>query len=178
MNSSPPSSLLSPKALSDMLSLATDTPPRGCFVELGVYQGGSAWHLDILAHAQGRKLHLFDTFNGIPERSVLDDVHSVGDFSDTTYAAVKALIPRAHFHVGVFPNSIPAYMEPIAFAHIDCDQYLTCMSAIRTFYPMLLKGGIMLFDDYGCTSGVTRAVEESFSSGFNLTPHGKAIAIR
>ena len=168
-------SLLGPGSIISMLELAEGSPAGGCFVEVGVYKGGAAWHLAQLARAQGRGLHLFDTFTGIPE-AIPADTHKVGDFADTSYDMVRERIPDAVFHVGVFPNTIPAGMHPIAFAHIDCDQFMSTHAAI-TRLPMM-PGGIMLFDDYQCTTGATRAVLEAFGEdGFRLTKQGKAYVI-
>jgi hypothetical protein len=157
-----------------MLELAAKSPAGGCFVEVGVYKGGAAWHLAQLARRQRRQLHLFDTFTGIPE-ALPDDTHKVGDFADTAYDMVKELIPDAVFHVGIFPNTLPLHMPPIAFAHIDCDQYMSTHAAIARL-PMTV-GGIMLFDDYRCTWGATRAVDEAFGNRIHLTKQDKAYVV-
>ena len=104
-----------------LLKLA-EGAPAGCFVEFGVYQGGSAWRLAKLAKCQGRSCHLFDTFSGIPEQSEIDFI-PIGHLGDVDLAEVRRLIPTGVFHVGVFPATMPDEFEPIAFAHIDCDQY-------------------------------------------------------
>lgn len=173
MSNIPPYTVMPPAALKDMTELAAYTPP-GCFVEIGVYQGGSAWYLAQIAQTQGRTLHLFDTFSGIPERGAHDREHNTGDFGDTSADRVRAAIPDAVFHVGTFPDTMPKSFEPVAFVHVDCDQYQTCLYAIAAFTPLLVVDGIMLFDDYGCTSGVTKAVDETFGDAFSLTREGKA----
>jgi O-methyltransferase len=159
-----PYSLLSPAALEDLKWMARSSPP-GCFVELGVYQGGTAFQLAMIAGFQNRDLILFDTFKGIPEESEHDNYHKTGDFNDTSLEAVKAAIPGAIFYVGVFPATMP---DPwphgrIAFAHIDCDQYESTKAAIDCFWPLMARGGVMLFDDYGVstTKGATKAVDDA-----------------
>jgi O-methyltransferase len=159
-----------------MLDLAEETP-SGCFVEFGVYQGGSAWHLADLAIRQGRECHLFDTFTGIPERTEFDLQHVVGDFGDTDVEAVKTAIPSAIFHVGVFPATM-SDIGPIAFVHVDCDQYISAVAAIEHFMPLMVVGSIMLFDDYWCTSGVTKAVDETFGKQIQLTDELKAYIVK
>lgn len=165
-------SVIGTGGLRTMLELAAGTPSAGCFVEFGVYRGGSAWHLARLAGAQGRALHLFDTFAGIPERSVHDQQHAVGDFGDADLTTVRSLIPSAIFHVGVFPATMTD-IGPIAFVHIDCDQYRSCLAAIEQFWPRLISGGLLLFDDYGATSGVTKAVDGVFADRIRFR-HEKA----
>jgi hypothetical protein len=122
------------------------TTPVGCFVEVGVYKGGSAWHLAQVASHQRRKLHLFDTFTGIPFKGSLD-VHEVGDFGDVSLDAVRRAIPSAVFHVGVFPSTVPDDMDNVAFVHCDCDQLDSVVSVIGAMVPRLVPGGIIAFDD-------------------------------
>src|SRR5262245_328780 len=101
------------------------------FVEVGVYKGGSAWHLAKIAREQGRELHLFDTFSGIPYKDEIDSL-DIGRFADTSLEAVRKAIPDAHFYAGVFPDTMPAELTGIAFAHIDCDQYHSVQSWTMT----------------------------------------------
>jgi hypothetical protein len=157
-----------------MLRLAETTPP-GCFVEFGVYQGGSAWRLARLAEAQGRACHLFDTFCGMPYQSAIDPI-PVGHLGDVDLDAVKRLIPTAIFHVGVFPETMTD-IGSLAFAHIDCDQYQSCVAAIERFIPLLVEHGIMLFDDYNVTPGVRKAVDDAFGAALHLTREGKAYVV-
>jgi O-methyltransferase len=165
-------SLLSANQIDDLVNLATSAPP-GAFAEVGVYKGGSAWFLAEVARKQQRNLHLFDTFTGIPEQDSLDYPIKLGDFADTSFEAVQKFIPDAIFHVGMFPDTLPSDLEPLAFVHVDCDQYHTCREVIRLLVPLLVPNGIMLFDDYKLTTGVTRAVDESFGRNWQLTGNGK-----
>ena len=155
-----PQSLVGSGLIEMMVELSSNAPP-GCIVEVGVYHGGSAWHLAKVAKEQGREIHLFDTFSGIPCAEP-EDNHVVGDFNDADLDAVMVAIPDAKFHVGVFPETMPADMPPIAFAHIDCDQYASVKASIEHLGPLMVPGGIMHFDDYTCTRGATRAVNEAF----------------
>jgi O-methyltransferase len=153
-------SLIGESALSGLCELAATTP-AGAFVEFGVYQGGSAQRLAAVASAQGRELHLFDTFTGIPFCDP-GDSHLVGDFSDTSESAVRALVPSAVFHVGVFPETMPENFPRIAFAHIDADQYRSIVDAVRVFRPLMVSEGIMWFDDPGCLESANRALAACF----------------
>lgn len=151
--------------------------PRGCFVEVGVYKGGSAQYLSIVAERQGRQLHLFDTFSGMPVSGPLDG-HPIGDFSDTSAAAVQALIPRAILHPGTFPQTMPADLPPIAFAHIDCDQYESIKACIDHLFPRLAPGGVMLFDDYEYFEGARLAVDEQLKDLMQVNHYGKVYVQR
>ena len=66
---------------------------EGDFWECGVYKGGTAAILaEILARKapkSGRRLNLFDTFEGMPETDPSRDLHKPGDFADTSIDAVR-----------------------------------------------------------------------------------------
>ena len=120
--------------------------PPGCFVEFGVYKGGSAFHLAKIAREQGRALYLFDTFCGMPFQDDGDCI-APGSFHETSVAEVRRWIPDAIICAGVFPATLPADMPPIAFAHIDCDQQRSLRDAWRVLSPLMVRGGRMIFDD-------------------------------
>lgn len=152
-------SMLSVATLDDLLSQALSTPP-GAWVEVGVYRGGSAEVLYRAAQSQSRLLYLYDTFTGQPWAD-WDDPHPVGDFSDTDFEAIWPKFPRAYVTQGIFPDSaIP--MPPIAFAHLDCDQYRSVKDSILYLLPRMVKGGILRFDDSPALAGARRAVLECF----------------
>jgi O-methyltransferase len=164
-------SLVHIDTIREFISLARDTPP-GCFVEVGVYQGGTAAHLNRLAVEQNRKLFLYDTFTGIPEKSPIDR-HIVGDFSDTSIELARAAAPDAQIIVGIFPGTL-IEMPPIAFAHIDCDQYASVKACCEVLGPRMVEGGVMWFDDYYCLDGATAAVNECFGARVCIAASEKA----
>src|SRR5690349_978191 len=155
-----PLSLVSPENIEWLCKLAKSSPESGCFVEVGVYKGGAAWHLAKVAQEQGRSIFLYDTFTGIPFKDEIDG-HNVGDFSDTDVQAVRAAVPYATVVQGLFPEEI-RLMPPVAFAHIDVDQYRSTRDAVLALKPLMLPGGIMVFDDYGCLNSATVAIDEIF----------------
>jgi O-methyltransferase len=171
-------SLLSHAALGELAAIAAAAPP-GAFAEFGVYQGGVAQRLAAIARAQGRALYLFDTFTGIPF-SGEHDRHQVGDFSDTSLEAVRALIPDAIIIPGIFPQSLELHSctpAPLAFVHVDADQYESLRAAIKIFPPLMVSGAAMLFDDYGCLPGATRAVRE-WGEPIQISANGKALWLK
>lgn len=156
---------MSNETLEALLQTAARTPP-GAFVEVGVYQGGSAERLSNLAELQGRPIYLYDTFTGIPYRDSIDK-HRVGDFCDGDERLVRARCPRATVIAGCFPDSaVP--MEPVAFAHLDCDQYRAHCESIDYLLPLMVTGGIMWFDDAPWLEGATQAVMERFSDRLQM----------
>ncbi len=166
-----PTSLVGEHTIAEMLKHA-ETTPAGCFVEVGVYKGGTAWHLNELAKKQQRKLYLYDTFCGMPYRDETVDSHRVGDFGDTTQSEVAAAIPEAIISAGIFPLSA-LVMEPVAFAHLDCDQYQSVKDSVIYLLPLMVQGGIIWFDDPFCLDGATKALKELFTH-YQVAECGKA----
>ena len=166
-----PFTLIGPDLCASLVRIAKDCP-QGCFVEVGVYQGGSAWHLAKLAQEQGREIFLYDTFEGIPFKSDVD-VHQVGDFSDCSYESVCEAIPYASVIKGVFPESA-IQMPPVAFAHVDCDQYKSVRSCLSVLRRLMVPGGAIVLDDVWCLAGATQALMDS-GLPFGVTDMGKAI---
>lgn len=163
-----PLSLISEENLADLVAMAAGTP-AGCFVEVGVYQGGSAVRLQTVARAQGRSLYLYDTFTGIPYSGPLDG-HPVGDFGNVDLDAVRAALPDSVVVPGIFPASaVP--MEPIAFAHLDCDQYQSVKEAGAYLAPRMVPGGVIWFDDTVCLVGAFMAANELFTGRLQLSRH-------
>lgn len=169
----PPFSVVPDNAIADLVEYANRAPIGGCFVEVGVYRGGTGWHLARVAQSRGEQVFLYDTFTGIPYKAE-DDFHTPGDFNDTSRDEVAAAIPYASVVEGLFPESIVP-MPAVSFAHIDCDQYQAIVESVKALVPMMMDEGIMVFDDFGCLDGATRAVRELFPANvINITRFGKA----
>ncbi len=156
-----PSSQLPETNLQDLADLCA-AAPDGCIVELGVYKGGSAWALSEVA--RGRRLHLFDTFEGIPQADEIDKL-KIGDFGDVEMEEIIQWFPTAALHIGMFPDTFwksqSLFTWDIAFLHIDCDQYATCKNAIEILWPKVVPNGIMAFDDWPLP-GIQKAVIDYF----------------
>lgn len=80
---------------------------EGDFAEVGVYRGGTGLLLSMLS-VREKNVHLFDTFDGMPETDDKVDLHTFGDFSDTSLISVKKLLgefPKTLFYPGLFPET-------------------------------------------------------------------------
>lgn len=164
-------SLIGDYLLGFMAGLAWSRPD-GAFAEVGVYKGGSAQVLYGIAQAQARSLFLYDTFSGMPFKGEFDS-HEVGAFADCSVEEVRKIMPKANVVQGVFPSSqVP--MPPMAFVHADADQYQSTLSICRIFGPLMIDGGMMLFDDYRGVAGCIKAVDECYPSRLIL-PDGRAL---
>lgn len=165
-------SLLRYDVLVELVHTARQCPP-GDFVEVGVYKGGTAAALAGVAREQGRRLFLFDTFKGIPHASAIDR-HKVGDFADTSLKTIRKAIPDAICKAGVFPATLTPEVGPIAFAHVDCDQYESVKACCKHLAPLMVLGGVMVFDDYDVLPGAKQAVDEAFGDRVTISKEGKA----
>ena len=158
-------SCLEPWEMVPMIEMAATAPP-GCFVEVGVYWGGTAHHLTALAKKQGRSVWLYDTFEGMPYKDAQDAVHGVpvGELK-TGLAKVRGFLGRyPTITKGIFPCD-PMPPAPIAFAHIDVDAYRSTHETCRALEPLMAPNGIMWFDDtaggpFGGLDGARQAIDE------------------
>jgi len=142
----------------------------GDVAEVGVYKGGTAKLLAKAFEATGKNVHLFDTFNGMPATDPSRDRHKQGDFADVTYEEVKEYLsdcPHAHLYRGFFPDTtVPVEEKTFSLVHVDVDIYRSVLDSCQFFYPRLVSGGIIIFDDYGRLScpGAKAAVDEFFAN--------------
>jgi hypothetical protein len=141
----------------------------GEMVEVGVYQGGSA---KLICEAKGdKKLHLFDTFEGLPKVSDKDTHFGTkywqdNQFNDTSEEHVKKYLKsynNVHLYKGLFPQTAePISNSKFSFVHLDVDLYKSTIDCLSFFYPRMIQGGIILTHDYH-TTGVQTAFKEFFS---------------
>ena len=144
----------------------------GHFAECGVYKGGTALLIasTVKETPAKRKLHLFDTFSGMPASANLDNSPDrKGDYGKTSEKSVIEYLQAFTFlvsHPGLIPDTFKSVeKEKFAFVHIDVDIFQSSIDCCRFFYGKMVKGGIMLFDDYGIAgyeNGVKKAVDEFF----------------
>lgn len=164
--------LISPDRAYVLHTLATQALDLGADIwECGVYKGGTARLLAKLVDAQPAataRLHLFDTFEGMPETDPEHDLHGKGDFADTDLASVQRAVgssQRVDYHQGFIPDTFRGLEDArIAFAHIDVDIYKSVWDCCEFILPRLVPGGIMVFDDYGFPTcpGAREAVDAFF----------------
>ena len=144
---------------------------EGDIWECGVYKGGTAAMLAQVVHdsSSAKRLHLFDTFGGMPETDHAIDLHRKGDFSDTTLDAVRNYVKHVNvtvYHPGFIPDTFQGLENSrIAFAHIDVDIRQSVADCCDFIFPRLSAGGFLVFDDYGFPScfGAKQAVDAYFS---------------
>jgi O-methyltransferase len=140
----------------------------GNVAEIGVYRGGTAKLLAKIFEGKNKTVYLFDTFSGMPASDPSRDFNKQKDYNDTSLKSVKTFMhdcKNVHFYEGLFPvTAKPIEGMTFCLVHIDADIYKSVKDCCVFFYPRMEKGGIMIFDDYGCLfcPGAKMAVDEFF----------------
>lgn len=144
---------------------------RGDVVEFGCYAGTTSLFLTRLL-SSGRTLHVYDSFEGLPEKSKADESPAGMQFkkgeleiSKRTFVQNfrRARLDLPHVHKGWFadlkPNDIP---DQIAFAFLDGDYYESIRMPLEHIWPRLSPGATVVVDDYQneALPGASRAVDE------------------
>jgi O-methyltransferase len=143
----------------------------GDLVETGSYRGLTALMLQktLDAYQSKKYLHVFDSFEGLPEKSAEDLVNSSENMRKCDYkdnrrvgkgwfkSAEDTLIQNfqdfnvklPYIHKGWFSETLPQHLpKEIAFAHLDGDFYSSTLDALENIYPKMSKGAIAIIDDY------------------------------
>ena len=138
----------------------------GDIAEVGAYRGASA---KLICEAKGDKaLHLFDTFEGLPDLSQIDNPRFYKGQFLATFEDVKNYLkeyPNIHFYKGLFPfTAEPIEGKVFSFVNLDVDLYESTLSCLKFFYPRMNKGGIIMSHDYMDINlpGVRKAVDDFF----------------
>lgn len=159
----------------------------GDIVECGVWNGGCIGLMG-LTDTTERPLHLFDSFEGLPqptkEDSDLVTKHGakdlklretepiepiqacVGNTKDRVERFLSNLgLTNLVFHVGWFQDTVPvAKIDKIALLRLDGDWYESTKVCLEGLFDKVSPGGFVIIDDYGCFEGCKRAVDEFFAS--------------
>ena len=160
----------------------------GDFVECGVAKGGSMMAIAYTLLELGitdRDLYLYDTFEGMPEPDDCDR----GRFGEPAYRSwrkrrdtaghstwinhgvdeVRRNLSltgypehRMHFIKGKVEDTLPTAAPPsaIALLRLDTDWYASTRAELDHLYPKLVRGGILIVDDYFRWQGARKAVDE------------------
>jgi len=133
----------------------------GVMAEVGVYQGCSAKLISLAS--RGRPLHLFDTFNGLPDpRPAEQALLRTGQYRGSLRAVRAYLAGQRNItlHPGEFPaTTVGSEDLRFSFVHLDVDLEASTRACLEFFYPRMVPGGIILTHDYSCLAGVRAACD-------------------
>jgi O-methyltransferase len=145
----------------------------GDLLETGVARGGSSAGLALYAMALGqpRRIHLYDTFAGMPPADLDNDGPASLKWTGMIKHGVDEVKGNLHglgiplglqtYHAGDVMKA-PKEEVPcqLALIRIDTDWYASHTWALEVLYPKLVPGGIIMFDDYGFWQGSAKAIHE------------------
>ncbi len=144
----------------------------GDFVELGCYKGDTSMLLAEVIGDSDKRLFIYDSFEGLPEKSSSDASEAGRDFVKgallVTKREVKARFLRAGMKLPVIKKAwfneltdadLP---EKIAFAFLDGDLYESIRDSLKLVEGKLSEGAVVTIHDYQneALPGVAKAVDE------------------
>jgi O-methyltransferase len=131
----------------------------GDFVECGVFKGFCSSVLLKYLNFQdfARKAYLYDTFEGLPEKTSTEQERRTWDYtqydSEAVYNGVLEKFSKyknVTIVRGVVPDTFEvAIPEKIAFLHIDMNSEMAEMLALEHLFDKVTPGGMIVFDDFG-----------------------------
>lgn len=144
----------------------------GDVVEFGCYVGTTSVHLAQRLNGGDRELWLYDSFEGLPPKTVQDispagEQFKTGELLATKKQLIRNLIqahvPMPHITKGWFSDlSATDIPKKIAFAFLDGDYYRSIKDPLKLIWPRLSPGAIIVVDDYAneALPGAAKAVHE------------------
>jgi FkbM family methyltransferase len=162
---------------------------KGDFVECGVAMGSQVAAMALACKNMGvaKKIHLLDSFEGIPIASVNDvDQPGIGFIPEEQKtgelkSSGVTVCPLSHvkrkfrewqisdknfiYHKGWFQQVLPKVHKSIKFIsclRLDGDLYDSTKVCLKFLYPKVVKGGYIIIDDYDL-EGCRKAIDEYLS---------------
>lgn len=170
---------------------------NGDIIECGVFKGSS-----ILRFASYREIFQnknkiigFDTFGKFPQTKFNADkrwrrkfINDSGE-EGISVNQLKEVLKRKNIQgveliKGNVTKTIPKFIKKnpklkISLLNLDTDAYEPAVVILENLYPKIIKGGILILDDYTIWPGETKAVDEYFKNKkikirrfqYSKTPH-------
>jgi len=138
---------------------------------------------------------LFDTFSGMTEPTENDfdisgfeasellkseecnedsNIWCFADINDVKKTMAKNKYPKEKIHyiagdvLDTLGTSAP---EKVSLLRLDTDWYESTKYELEVLFPRLVKGGVLIIDDYGHWKGSKKAVDEYFAQHSNIQLH-------
>lgn len=155
----------------------------GAIVECGVFKGVSlsrfAMFRELFGNQNSQKIVAFDTFGKYPATNFKDDValrerfiEEAGEESISVDQMMEVLSRKGcdknvELIEGDICETVPKYMKKnhdfkISILNLDTDIYEPAVVILEYLVPKIVKGGILILDDYGVFPGETKAVDDYF----------------
>lgn len=161
----------------------------GDFVECGVWKGGSAMLIAKTLKSLGvsnKKIYLYDTFEGMSKptekdvdfqgksaENLLANNSKLEDKNVWCYSSLDEVkkniancgYPQENilFIKGKVEDTIPQNIpQSIALLRLDTDWFESTYHELQHLYPLLVKNGVLIIDDYGHWKGAKEATDQYF----------------
>lgn len=161
----------------------------GDFVECGVWKGGSSMLMAYTLLKLGeinRKIYLYDTFTGMSkptenDKTILNSESAIEawrkyqreDYNEWCFAPLGEVknnlaltgypLSNLVFIKGRIEDTIPETTPAtISILRLDTDWFESTYHELKYLYPLLSKGGVVIFDDYGHWTGSKEAPDKYF----------------
>jgi len=139
------------------------------YLEFGVYKGETIKYFSGINSDPGSKFVGFDSFSGLPE----DWIEPSGSIKRKTFDT-GGTIPetddqRISFVTGYFQDSLPGFLKGYRTTnqlvmHIDCDLYSSTLFVLTTASPIIVRGTIIIFDEFYSVVHEFRALDDYCSA--------------
>lgn len=160
-----------------------ETAPEvpGDVIECGTWKGGSAANLSLACRIVGRKLRIFDSFEGLPAGDAMDREskwYKRGDYAGSL-EEVRANIGKygapecCEYVRGWFSDTLPHLNTPVVLAFLDVDLEASLECCVRYIYPCLTPTGHIFIDEVICMDYCALFFSERWwRENFDRTPPG------
>jgi hypothetical protein len=157
----------------------------GHLVECGVFKGASlsrfAMFRSLLGSVYSKKIIAFDSFGSFPETQFQDDIKTrekfiqdAGEQSISVEQMSEVLSRRGiaqnvELVSGDITLTVPEYVKnkpelKISLLNLDTDIYEPAVTILEHLFPRIVRGGILILDDYAAFPGETKAVDDYLKS--------------
>ena len=161
----------------------------GDIIECGVFKGISLVRFltfrNFLENNYSRKIYGFDSFGKFPKskKPISSDKKFIKDWerkdgNSIDINELNDVLKNKEFKnfelvKGDVKNTIPKLLKKrpelmISLLHLDMDVYEPTKLVLNKLFKHVVRGGIILIDDYSCINGATKIINEFLSLNKNL----------
>ena len=160
--------------VSEILRVPSSTP--GVVLEAGCFKGGSTAKLSLATKLIGRKLLVYDSFEGLPDvHEAEKDLFGKGEYTGAL-EEVKSNVGKygalevCEFVRGWFDQTMPSLKDPVVVAFVDVDLRDSLETCLTYIYPKLVSGGAIFSHDGHLPICVDLMKDPKFWKRFNDPP--------
>ena len=165
----------------ELFKISNNLP--GAIIECGVFKGASLSRFSMLrelfSSSSSKKIIGFDAFGKFPKTKFQNDQKHRKKFIDVSgeegiskiqlmqVLKNKKTNRNVELIKGDITKTVPKYLKThpelkISLLNLDTDIYEPSVTILENLYPRLVKGGVLILDDYGTFPGETKAIDDYF----------------